>query len=345
MTRTVRPPALQRLRIASAIALIGVSGSALMASWSDPQANAPVPAAQLNLSRVSFRVVYESFRESGGRANWDIFIVNADGSGMTNLTNTPGVDEHYPHASPDGTRVLFIGIERSGRRISSRAAYVMNLDGSGRTRIADNAYQPTWVGGGQAIAFLPGEFSRLSASMTSNRGLAIYDLATKTTRTHPEDGLRMLYNLTGSPDGAWFVATTRAGREDNILFSAADRGIRLLSIDGCRPDISPDGARIAWGRTDHELRIGTFNPAAPSRNVIDQRAVVTVGRSQKVYHVDWSPDGRYLAFSHGSSRGNQAVGARAAGWNLAVYDIAAARWAHITTDGHHNKEPDWVPVR
>jgi Tol biopolymer transport system component len=308
-----------------------------------PQANGPVPAAQLQLASLPHRIVYESLREANGGANWEIALINADGSGMANLTNTPGVDEHYPHASPDGTRVLFIAIERQGRTIVSRAVYVMNLDGSGRTKIADNAYQPAWVGDGAAIAWLPGEFSRLSSSMTSNRGLMLYDVATKTSRRHPDGSLRMLYNLTSSPDARWFVATSRRGT-DNLLIPAGAAGVRPLSIDGCRPDISPDGTRIAWGRTDHELRIGMFDPAS-RRNVTDQGPVVTVGRREKVYHVDWSPDGRRLAFSHGSSNGNQAVGSRAAGWNLAVYDLATRRWAHVTTDGRHNKEPDWVPVR
>jgi Tol biopolymer transport system component len=338
--RPVHPP--RRLIPIGGVVLICLAWSPLVAS--KEQQRAPVPASQLNLTRVPFRIVYESFRDTG-RPNWDIFIVNADGSGMTNLTNTPDIDEHYPHASPDGTRILFVAIERSDRRITSHAVHVMNLDGSGRTKIADNAYQPTWLGRGHAIAYLPGEFDRLSSSMTSNRGLVVLDLTTKAARPHPESGLRMLYNLTGTPDGKWFVATTRAGRDDNILFTVDGRGIRRLAIDGCRPDISSDGSRIAWGRTDHELRIGTFNPASATSNVTDQKAVVSVGRSEKVYHVDWSPDGMYRAFSHGSSRGNQAVGGRAPGWNLAVYDIAAGRWASITTDGHHNKEPDWVPVR
>jgi len=64
-----------------------------------------------------------------------------------------------------------------------------------------------------------------------------------------------------------------------------------------------------------------------------------------VYHVDWSPDSNYLAFSHGSRRGGQAVGEKATGWNISIYDMTAVKWVHITTDGNHNKEPDWVPVR
>jgi Tol biopolymer transport system component len=180
--------------------------------------------------------------------------------------------------------------------------------------------------------------------MTSNRGLVIHDLATRTTRRHDDISLRMLYNLTASPDGQWLVATTRQGRNSNLLIASATGSVRALAIEGCRPDISPDGTRIAWGRTDHELRIAAFTPSA-SRNVTSQKAVIAVGQSEKIYHVDWSPDGRHLVVSHGSSRGNQAVGERAAGWNLAVFDLAAGTWAHITTDGQHNKEPDWVPAR
>jgi Tol biopolymer transport system component len=284
-------------------------------------------------------------QEADGDTNWEILLVNADGSGKTNLTNTPDIDEHYPHASPDGTKVLFVAIEGEGRRNRTRSVYYMNVDGTGRTRVAENAYQPTWSGDGRAIAYLKGEYERFSSSMTSNEGLAIYDLASGATRDHPEDDLRMLYNLTWSPDGRWFIATSRGGRRGNVLFEAARSGLRSLSISGCRPDISPDGTRIAWGRTDHELRIGTFNPSSGRQNVTNQKAVVAVDRDDKVYHVDWSPDGRYLAFSYGPSRGSQAVGQRASGWNISVLEIASGTWVQVTTDGSHNKEPDWVAGR
>lgn len=310
-----------------------------------PTQREPLPASELNLRAIPHRIVYESLREADGQSNWEIFIVSADGSDMTNLTNTPDVDEHYPHASPDGTKILFVAIEGEGRDDRSRNVYYMNLDGTGRTKVAENAYQPTWGGDGRSIAYLKGEYSRYSSSMTSNQGLVVFDLATNSTREHPEDGLEMLYNLTWSPDGDWFVATSRGGRRGNILFDAVEPGIRSLSISGCRPDISPDGTQIAWGRTDQELRIASFNPSSGENNVADQKPVVACDRDQKVYHVDWSPDSKYLAFSYGPSRGGQAVGQKAAGWNICVYDIAAGKWVQITTDGNHNKEPDWVAVR
>jgi Tol biopolymer transport system component len=309
-----------------------------------PQQRTPLPASELDLQALPYKIVYESYRETGGKANWELMLIDPDGSDMRNLTNTPEVDEHYPHASPDGSKLLFVAIEGEGRANRTRSVYVMNLDGTGKVRVADNAYQPNWSGDGRYVAFLPGEYERFSSDMTSNQGLAIYDLETGTTRRHPEDELEMLYNLSWSPDGQWFVSTVRSGRRGNILFSAQDAGIRSLSIQGCRPDFSPDGSQIAWGRTDQELRIGTFEPSAPRDNVVDQRPVVVVDRRDKVYHVDWSPDGRYLAFSYGPSRGGQAVGHRAEGWNISVYDIAQQKWVLITTDGNHNKEPDWVRV-
>ena len=310
-----------------------------------PAQREPLPTSELDLRAIPHRIVYESLRETNGKSNWEIFIINADGSNMTNLTNTPDIDEHYPHASSDGTKVLFVAVEGEGRTDRSRNVYYMNLDGTGRTKVAENGYQPNWSGDGQSIAYLKGEYSRYSSSMTSNKGLVLFNLETGSTWEHPEDRLEMLYNLTWSPDGDWFVATSRGGGRGNILFEAAEAGISSLSIQGCRPDISPDGKQIAWGRTDQELRIASFDPTSPENNVIDQRPVIACDRDQKVYHVDWSPESRYLAFSYGPSRGGQAVGQEAAGWNICIYDIAAGKWVQITTDGNHNKEPDWVVGR
>ena len=310
-----------------------------------PSQRTPLPKSEVNLAAIPFRIVYESRRDANGDSNWEIIMVNADGSNMVNLTNTPDVDEHYPHASPDGTKILFVAIEGEGRRNQKRNVYYMNVDGTGKTKVAENAYQPAWSGDGRSIAYLKGEYERYNSSMTANEGLVMYDVATGASRDHPEDGLRMLYNLNWSPDGSWFIATSRTGRRGNILVDASRSGIRSLDISGCRPDISPNGSQVAWGRTDQELRIATFSPSSRDNTAPNQKPVVAVDRDKKVYHVDWSPDGKYLAFSYGSSRGGQAVGQNATGWNISVLDIATGKWVQVTTDGNHNKEPDWVASR
>ena len=33
----------------------------------------------------------------------------------------------------------------------------------------------------------------------------------------------------------------------------------------------------------------------------------------------------------------------APGWNICIGDLTG-KWVQVTTDGNHNKEPDWVPA-
>ncbi len=44
----------------------------------------------LNLKQIPFKIVHETYRETNGKRNWEIFIRNADGSDPVNLTNTAG---------------------------------------------------------------------------------------------------------------------------------------------------------------------------------------------------------------------------------------------------------------
>ena len=62
---------------------------------------------------------------------WEIFVINVDGSGQKNLTNAPGVMDVLPAWLPDGKHIAF----RSNRG-GSWGLWVMNDDGSGAARIA-----------------------------------------------------------------------------------------------------------------------------------------------------------------------------------------------------------------
>ena len=53
--------------------------------------------------------------------------MNADGSGVTRLTNN-SVSDRYPKWSPDGRRIAF-----TSNRDGDHEIYVMNADGSGVT--------------------------------------------------------------------------------------------------------------------------------------------------------------------------------------------------------------------
>jgi len=79
-------------------------------------------------------------------------VMNADGSGQSNLTNNPGFDTE-PAWSPDGTKIAF-----SSARDGNFEVYVMNADGSGQSNLTNNP-EPNlspganWSPDGTKIAF------------------------------------------------------------------------------------------------------------------------------------------------------------------------------------------------
>jgi hypothetical protein len=123
----------------------------------EPQVS-PSPKTEINLKDINCKIVYETFRKTNGRENWELYLINADGSNPVNITNTPNSDEMYPHASPDGKKVCFVADEMVGGR-KMRNVYYMNIDGTGRVKVADNARQPCWGPDSKTIAYLPGELT------------------------------------------------------------------------------------------------------------------------------------------------------------------------------------------
>ncbi len=331
----------------------GIATACCLAFGSWMMTLAPVSAIAEELASalkaVPFRIVYETWQND----NWELLVAQADGSESVNLTNTPDANELYPHASPDGTRICFVCDEGTGAQ-KVRNVYVMNIDGTDRLLVARNARQPCWKFDSTAVAYLKGEVEQFSYTDYATKGVWIYDLATRQHAEHPNKDLYHLYNLCWSPDGKWFVSTVHAGMgyEHAILaFEADGTAVYNLKIPGCRPDISPDGKRIAWGPSDWALRVGDLDFSTGTPRVVNARDVVTSDKPMKVYHVDWSPDGKYIAYSRGPESEilgliPELVGVKASGWDIEVADVSQTnRSMRITSDGNCNKEPDWMPLR
>jgi dipeptidyl aminopeptidase/acylaminoacyl peptidase len=108
-------------------------------AFSAPAAQGPQPAIYLPLvMRLSlYRIAFVSRRDG----NSEIYVMNADGSNQTNLTNNPA-DDYDLAWSPDGRQIAF-----SSWRNGNRDIYVMNADGSNQTRLTTNPAddnRPVW---------------------------------------------------------------------------------------------------------------------------------------------------------------------------------------------------------
>jgi Tol biopolymer transport system component len=337
-----------RTTLILALALAGATGAAV----AQEKHKGPSEDLRSELKSYAPRVVFETKRDG----NWELYLVNADGSNPVNLTRTPDVGELYPKPAPDGSKIVFVADEGKGSAMV-RNLYVMNADGTGRLKIADNAREPCWSPDGRSIAYMKGEYAKYTVSDFATKGLFIYDVATGQTREHPNLKLEHLYTLNWAPGGKWFVSTVHGGMgfSHAILAIEAD-GDRVidLKLGGCRPNVRSDGKKVCWGHGDFCAGVADLDLAGPdpkATNIID---VVESKEPVETYHVTWSPDGKYLTFTSGPKKSQKSLkpglpefpGVEAPGWNVCVADASQRnRWVALTTDGKSNKQPSWVVVK
>ena len=341
-----------KCRVAVVIGLglgwLWAAGSATVAA-----AEAPAPedeSLRAELRSYPYRIVHEMRRDD----HWALEQIDADGSHPVTLTRDAGANELYPHVSPDGTKLTFVCEEGAGKAKRFNV-YLMNMDGSGRVRVAEAGRYPCWSADGKTLVYLKDEFEELDYKDFATKGLVRYDVASGKSEPHVNPHLYHLYNVCCTPDANWFVSTVHAGMDyahGILAIEANGMGVFNLRIPGCRPDVSPDGKKIAWGSDDCELSVADLELVDGKLKVTHARHVMTSPKPIHIYHIDWSPDSRYVAFARGpASEGPlgmtaEFVGIKAEGWDICVADAAQTnRWVRITHDGKSNKEPDWVPVK
>jgi Tol biopolymer transport system component len=88
-----------------------------------------------------------------GATKRDLFTINANGTGLTNITNTPTLDEREPSWSPDSTQLAYSRDSAPTYEIRRIGA-----NGSGDAQVVNNASaddrQPAWSPNGQLIAYV-----------------------------------------------------------------------------------------------------------------------------------------------------------------------------------------------
>jgi Tol biopolymer transport system component len=307
----------------------------------DPDKARKQEALREALKSYPYRIVHETNRNK----KRELHVMTAAGAAVANLSKDAKDREFYPHCTADGAKICFVSDQTEGG-LKSRNVYYMNADGTGRTLVARNARDPCWNHEGTVIAYTPGEFDKWTDTDYASKGMCFYDLKTGQIRPHANKDLHHLYVICWSPDDKWMLAAVHGGMGyDHALLAIDVEGTKvyqLKGINGCRPDFRPDGKRIAWNRTDEEIGLADIEFGADGPRISNVRNVITCDKKHMVYHADWSPEGKYIAFDYGPSAEGAKAGIR--GWDVCVADAAATDvWIKVTQDGASNMEPDWIP--
>ena len=243
-------------------------------------------------------IVFTSDRDG----DYDIYAVNPDGSGLTQLTQNK-IEDSSPVPSPDGHLIAF----------NSRGALaLMKADGSGRRPVPGCS----WFTASSWSA----DSTRLVCQTKGAAGLAIADTARGTIRALTPRGS----DATWSPD------------ERTIAFS--DQGLWVVPADGGAPrrvsrrkpsfaaSWSPDSQRLVYGAlvvSGRISRLDLFTIGADGSN--EQRLAKDVGGPPR-----WSPEGSLIAFvKHGAVYTIRADG-------------SSLQRLSVSPGGESSSEPAWT---
>ena len=183
--------------------------------------------------------------------NVEIFVMNADGSGQTNLSVHIAWDG-YPSWSPDGDRIVFqsdrddtgihimlIGPDGLGREI-----YAMDADGTDQTRLSNSPeddFYPSWSPDGSRIAFQSYRDGNGEIYVMNPDGSGQLRIT-----NHPSTDSMP----TWSPDGGWISFHSFRDGDPEIYKTTATGAstTRLTNTSGWDggPSWSPDGTQIVF---------------------------------------------------------------------------------------------------
>lgn len=205
-------------------------------------------------NRAGSRIVFQSNRINNRN---EIYSMNPDGTGITQLTNIAGGNQS-PSYSPDGSKIVF-GSRRT-RPGSTNDLYVMNADGSNQVGLGIPGTfateSPSFNHDGTRIVYFAG---RLTGSTSNTQDIyTINPDGTNETRLTTAAGVDNQPAF--SPDGSKiaFVSFRGGDTDGEIYVMNADGTNQTRLTNDTRedryPTFTPDGTKITFGnRVDGHL--------------------------------------------------------------------------------------------
>jgi Tol biopolymer transport system component len=209
---------------------------------------------------------------SNRQGNQDLYVMNADGTNKSNITNSNELDLEH-NWSPDGTKLAFTRVQ-----LDTYVLNVIGANGAGLTPVTSTAEDyryPAWSPNGleMACARFNATTKRRQIMVMNADGSNVRALSDTTDNSGfpqwSKDGSRIYYFVAGfgvkvksvdglfgnslagfyprslswSPDGQWFVEADSV----SIVKIAADlSSFTRVGVTGFEPEVSPDGSWLLY---------------------------------------------------------------------------------------------------
>lgn len=237
---------------------------------------------------------------SSRNGNHDLFTMKTDGSDVKSITSGDNVD-WFPRFSPDGARVLFCRSkkgwvsERDANISSKWDLFTVHPDGTGLTKVLDDATWGSWIGADEVIFVRDGKILR--TKLGSGKEEALLDGASVKSLDGAE-----LQQPELSPDGHFIAITLRGARRETGIWSLDKKTWTQTGL-GCQINWAPDGQTIYWmnptgngGSEVFRMPIVDGLPPAKTPGDDELRFMDMPGRRSHEYFPQLSRDGKWLVW-------------------------------------------------
>ena len=184
------------------------------------------PAWSPDGTQIAFGTAARFTSSNGRRWDFKIYLVNADGSGLTRISSGRHQDS-WPSWSPDGNQIAFT---------TRRGLATMNPDGSNRTMLVRGGSDPDWSPDGSQITFVRG------VGRTATDVFVVNSDGTGRVRlTDTPD--RWEFSPVFSPDGTKIAFIDGTARSD--IFTMSTAGTDVVPVT----DMHVTGYVVSWQAT------------------------------------------------------------------------------------------------
>lgn len=268
------------------------------------------------------RIVFYSDRTG----NQEIYLMNADGSGLRQLTNHPAADTD-PSFNRDGNKIAFVTERNGGQSIMT-----MGGTGGDAQSVVNNGasnIDPSFSVDGAKLVYasnISGNYEIYLLELANGRSRRLTDHSA--TDRHPSM----------SPDGQRIVfSSERSGNSDIFIMNVDGSGVTRLTtdeyLDGY-PVFNPSGNKIAFmtNREGTHVPIKTFTMNLDGSS---QHRVVDASHCTRM--PSYSPDGRQFACAANPNRNFDIYIANIDGTGLTPVFVGPGKemhpsWGHSSAD-------------